>query len=198
MHPLPTVWPEGLVFWVVFLWAFLPEFTILRKGQQALRATPLPQDRRSMQIIVVGMRLGMLIAFAVAFQKRFAIAGVGRAAAYWGGTALLFLGSLLRRHCWRVLGRYFTGNVQTVDRQPVIDTGAYAFVRHPSYTAGVMMLVGIGLALGNWLSAAVGFLSSAAVYTYRVRVEERALVSALGAPYVEFMRTRKRFVPYVF
>ena len=151
-----------------------------------------------MQVIVLGMWLGLLIAFPIAFQRRFAITGTARVVAYWGGTALLFAGSLLRRHCWRMLGRYFTGNVQTVDRQPVIDKGAYAYVRHPSYTAGVMMFVGIGFALGNWLSVAVTFLSAAAVYTYRVRVEERALISALGAPYLEFMRTRKRFVPYLF
>jgi protein-S-isoprenylcysteine O-methyltransferase Ste14 len=198
MHPLPAVWPQGLVFWVVYVWAFTPEFGILRKGQQADRAAPQSQDSRSMQVIALGMWLGLLIAFAIAFQPRFAITGTARVVAYWGGTALLMAGSLLRRHCWRVLGRYFTGNVQTVDRQPVIDRGAYAFVRHPSYTAGVMMFVGIGFALGNWLSVAITFLSAAAVYTYRVRVEERALVAALGAPYVEFMRTRKRFVPYVF
>jgi protein-S-isoprenylcysteine O-methyltransferase Ste14 len=61
-----------------------------------------------------------------------------------------------------------------------------------------MMFTGIGLALGNWLSVAITFLSAALVYTYRVRVEERALAAALGAPYVEFMKTRKRFLPFVF
>lgn len=199
MKPPPWEWPQGLVFWAVYVWAFFPEFGIIRKGQRADRAAATgSQDSRSMQVIIVGMWLGLLVAFPIAFQRRFAITGVARAAGYWGGTALVFLGSLLRRHCWRMLGRYFTGNVQTVDQQPVIEKGAYAFVRHPSYTAGLMMFVGIGLALGNWLSVAVTFLSAAAVYTYRVRIEERALVSALGAPYVEFMRTRKRFVPYVF
>jgi protein-S-isoprenylcysteine O-methyltransferase Ste14 len=62
----------------------------------------------------------------------------------------------------------------------------------------VMMFSGIGLALGNWLSLAITFLSAAAVYAYRVRVEERALVAALGVPYVDFMKTRKRFVPFLF
>jgi protein-S-isoprenylcysteine O-methyltransferase len=198
MKPPPWVWPQGLFFWAVYIWAFIPEFMILRKGHEANRAGSRSQDSRSMQIIVIGMWIGLLIAFPVAFQRRFAITGPARAAAYWGGTALLFAGGLLRRHCWRMLGRYFTGNVQTVEHQPVVNRGAYAFVRHPSYTAGTMMFVGIGLALGNWASAAVTFISAAAVYTYRVRVEERALVNALGAPYVEFMRTRKRFVPYLF
>jgi protein-S-isoprenylcysteine O-methyltransferase Ste14 len=198
MKPLPFVWPQGLAFWVVYVWAFAPEFGIIRRASQASRAAPRSQDSRSMQVIILGMWIGLFIAFPIAFRPRFAIVGTGRTVAYWGGTALLVAGSLLRRHCWRTLGRFFTGNVQTVADQRVIDTGAYAYVRHPSYTAGVMMFTGIGFALGNWLSVLITFLSAALVYTYRVRVEERALVAALGAPYVEYMKTRKRFIPFVF
>jgi protein-S-isoprenylcysteine O-methyltransferase Ste14 len=33
---------------------------------------------------------------------------------------------------------------------------------------------------------------------YRVRVEERALVEALGQPYVEYRRHTKRFIPFIF
>ncbi len=197
MRPLPFVWPQSLAFWVIYVWAFAPEFGIIRRAQKSAGAAG-SQDSRSMQVIILGMWIGLFVAFPIAFWRPFAITGVARPVAYWGGTALLFAGSLLRRHCWRMLGTYFTGNVQTVDRQPVIDRGAYAYVRHPSYTAGVMMFCGIGFALGNWLSVAITFFSAAAVYTYRVRVEERTLAAALGAPYVEFMRTRKRFVPFLF
>ena len=198
MRPLPFIWPFALLFWAVYIWAFAPEFGIIRRGQKADRAAATSQDSKSMQVIILGMWVGLLVAFPVAFQPHFAITGSARTVAYWGGTALILAGSLLRRHCWRMLGSYFTGNVQTVDRQPVIDKGAYAYVRHPSYTAGMMMFGGIGLALGNWLSVAITLFSAAAVYAYRVRVEERALVTALGAPYEEFMRTRKRFVPFLF
>jgi protein-S-isoprenylcysteine O-methyltransferase Ste14 len=198
MKPLPFIWPQGIAFWAAYIWAFAPEFGIIRRASQTSRTAPRSQDSRSMQVIILGMWIGLFIAFPIAFRPRFAITGPARLVAYWGGTALLVAGSLLRRHCWRMLGSYFTGNVQTVENQRVIDKGAYAYVRHPSYTAGMMMFTGIGFALGNWLSVAITFLSAALVYTYRVRVEERALVAALGAPYVEFMKTRKRFVPFVF
>jgi len=198
MKPLPFIWPQALVFWIVYVWAFVPEFGIIRRASQGSRTTPGSQDSRSMQVIILGMWIGLFIAYPIAFRPRFAITGPAKVIAYCGGTALLLAGSLLRRHCWRMLGSYFTGNVQTVAEQRVIDRGAYAYVRHPSYTAGVMMFTGIGLALGNWLSVAITFLSAALVYTYRVRVEERALAAALGAPYVEFMKTRKRFLPFVF
>jgi protein-S-isoprenylcysteine O-methyltransferase Ste14 len=39
---------------------------------------------------------------------------------------------------------------------------------------------------------------SLAVYRYRMAVEERALLTVLGEPYREFLRHRKRLIPYVY
>ena len=199
LTPLPFTWPYALVFWVVYIWAFLPEFGIVIRGARANRAAGGAQDGRSMQVIILGMWVGLLAAFPLARIPRFVFAPeAARVAAFWGGTLLLVAGSLLRRHCFRMLGTYFTGNVQTVAGQSVIERGAYGYVRHPSYTAGIMMFVGIGLALGSWLSTIITFVASAGVYIYRVGVEERALAEALGEPYLDYMKQRKRFVPYLF
>jgi protein-S-isoprenylcysteine O-methyltransferase Ste14 len=70
-------------------------------------------------------------------------------------------------------------------------------VRHPSYTGGILMFAGIGVALANWASLAILIIVSVAVYSYRIAVEEKALLAAIGEPYAAFMRTRKRFIPYV-
>jgi len=34
-------------------------------------------------------------------------------------------------------------------------------------------------------------------YAYRVVIEERVLLDAIGEPYRAYMRGRKRFIPYV-
>ena len=60
-----------------------------------------------------------------------------------------------------------------------------------------MMFAAIGVALANWASIAVMTLVPIAVYSYRVKVEERALLASLGEPYRVFVQTRKRFVPFV-
>jgi protein-S-isoprenylcysteine O-methyltransferase Ste14 len=70
-------------------------------------------------------------------------------------------------------------------------------VRHPSYTGGILMFTGIGVALANWASLAILVIVSVAVYSYRIAVEEKALLGAIGEPYAAFMRTRKRLIPYV-
>jgi protein-S-isoprenylcysteine O-methyltransferase Ste14 len=33
---------------------------------------------------------------------------------------------------------------------------------------------------------------------YRIAVEERTLLAVLGEPYREFMRTRRRLIPFIF
>src|SRR5262249_12529766 len=121
-----------------------------------------------------------------------------RVEVFWAGLALLVCGSLLRRHCFRVLGKFFTGAVAVQSDHAVVNRGAYRWVRHPSYTAGIAMFAAIGLTLGNWVSVAVMVLEPIAVYAYRVRVEERVLLASLGEPYRAYMlQTRKRFVPFL-
>ena len=145
----------------------------------------------------------ILLAGWIAFPLAFYIPGTGRFnlahAKVWffTGLAVLISGSLLRRYCWRVLGRYFTGNVKIQEGQTVIQEGPYRWVRHPSYTGGMMMYFGSGLTLANWLSASILLAASAAGYLYRVHVEEKALLTAMGESYHRYMQRTKRFVPFV-
>lgn len=76
-------------------------------------------------------------------------------------------------------------------------TGAYAIVGHPSYSAGILMNFGM-VALGSWGSTTVLVLAAFAVYRYHIAVEERALLRAVGKPYLEFRQTRRRLIPYIY
>lgn len=197
VRPLPFVWPVNLAFWVVFVWAFLPEFALVRRARTSVKQAD-SRDAGSMKVIIVGNQIASMLAFALAGLSATAIGAAWRYPLYWTGTAMIAAGSLLRRHCWRMLGEHFTGDVKARAGQPVVDRGAYRWVRHPSYTAGLVMFLGVGLALGNWLSVALTLGAGVVVYTYRVRVEERALLSAIGEPYRRFLATRKRFIPFLF
>jgi protein-S-isoprenylcysteine O-methyltransferase Ste14 len=150
-----------------------------------------------MKVIVIGNQLATFGAFWVSGFGPTAAPDTWRLPIFWIGLAVLVSGSLLRRYCWRLLGQFFTGDVSVRPDQPVIDVGPYRWVRHPSYTGGILMFGGAGLALGNWLSLTLLLGFTMAAYAYRVRVEERALLAAIGEPYRRFMETRKRFIPFV-
>jgi protein-S-isoprenylcysteine O-methyltransferase len=190
------LWPYGLVFWAVFVWAFLPELILVSRARPGAES-PASKDAGSLRLIVRGMWVALFAAFPLSLVDAARMPESLDAITLWSGTALLIGGSVLRRVCWRTLGRYFTGNVQVRSDQPVIDHGPYRFVRHPSYTGGMMMFAGVGLAFSNWLSLVALVVTSIAVYAYRVAVEERTLLEAIGPAYREYMKRTTRFIPFV-
>ena len=194
MRPLPFVWPYALIFWAVFIWAYVPELRIVRRAQRAQGST----DAKSLQVIMRGQGLANALAFLLAFRPELRFAPAHQPTVFFVGVAVMIAGSLLRRHCWRMLGASFTGDVRARADQEVVTRGAYRILRHPSYTAGIVLNAGVGLALGSWASALLMAIASFAVYTYRIGVEERALVATIGEPYRRFMAARKRLIPFVY
>lgn len=193
--PLPFTWPYFLVFWPIYVWVFIPELRII--GRAPL-ITPNPaEDRGSLQVVLVGFSVAIFAAFLLSFVIHQATLPGKRSVWFFIGVLTLISGSLLRRHCFRVLGTFFTGAVTIQAGHRVIESGAYRWVRHPSYSAALLIILGIALSLGNWLSVVVSFVIAFLAYSYRAHVEEQALLSSLGAPYAQFMAARKRFIPFI-
>ena len=63
--------------------------------------------------------------------------------------------------------------------------------------AGLLVMVGIGLLLANWLSVLALAVAVVAGMSYRIAVEERTLVATLGQPYENYRSGRKRLIPLV-
>jgi protein-S-isoprenylcysteine O-methyltransferase Ste14 len=193
IKPLAFVSPYAWLFWAIFLFVYLPEFRLVARS----KPEPGQATDRSMALILITGWIGFPLAFIVSNWPKFILVR-GQKIWFAAGLLLMLLGSWLRRHCFRVLGKYFTGNIKVVDGQTVIQEGAYRWVRHPSYAGGMLMYLGSGLALTNWLSALVIVLFGGLGYAYRVRFEERALEASLGESYREYMQRTKRFVPFIF
>ena len=71
-------------------------------------------------------------------------------------------------------------------------------MRHPSYTGGLTTFIGLGLALANWLSLLGLMVMIVTVYIYRMNVEEKVLIVALGDEYLEYSRQTKRLIPGIY
>jgi len=193
--PLPFTWPWALVFWVVNTWVYTPEFRLIGRS---VGGNPVPaEDRGSMRVLIVGYFFALFAAFLLPFLAPGAALPGDSRIWFVTGLVLLIAGSALRRHCFRVLGAFFTGAVTIQAGHRVVDTGAYRWVRHPGYSAGLLIVLGTAVACGNWLGTAVAFVLAFAGYLYRARIEEQALLAALGEPYARFMATRRRFIPFV-
>jgi protein-S-isoprenylcysteine O-methyltransferase len=113
------------------------------------------------------------------------------------GTLLAYAGIALRLWAVFTLGRFFRRIVLIQDDHRVITDGPYRFVRHPSYAAVFLTEIGIGLALGNFLSIAICAAVPPLGLRTRIRVEERALEDSLSDEYRDYAAQTKRLVPGV-
>jgi protein-S-isoprenylcysteine O-methyltransferase len=114
------------------------------------------------------------------------------------GVLLFVAGLAIRWYAIMYLGRFFTVNVAIAGDHKLVDGGPYRYVRHPSYSGGLMALAGLGLCLGNWAGIALATIPSLLAFLWRMRVEEAALQQGLGAPYRAYMDRTKRLIPGVY
>ena len=195
MRPLAYVYPFAIIFWIAFLWAFGREAMIIRRATSATASGGAPDDAGSLRVVSLTQAVGFASAFILAW------APWGRypnpAAAFWVGMAMFIAGAVLRRLCFRALGASFTGEVRVRPDQRVVAVGPYRWARHPSYTAGMLMITGVATALGSWVGSVIGLTLAVVGYVYRVRVEERAMTATLGDAYREYAAGTKRFIPFL-
>lgn len=82
--------------------------------------------------------------------------------------------------------------------QQVVQHGPYKLIRHPSYTGALVVVIGLGLMIGNWVSLCALATCLFLGLLYRISVEERELRLHLGQPYEEYMQRTKRLIPFLF
>ncbi len=119
------------------------------------------------------------------------------AVAFATGMVVLLAGLVLRGWSFKALGQYFTHTVMVSSDQPVIASGPYRVLRHPSYTGVILAAIGIGLASANWADLAGLLLLTLTALLWRIRIEEAALLATLGDRYRAYAAQHKRLVPLV-
>lgn len=186
MIPKTVLW-IGVAFYPVSEIAL----SIFKRSKTAARES---QDQGSMRLIWIAVTLGVVAAVAVQrvpFTRLNWPDRIVRPVAL----ALLLAGLAIRWWAIITLGRYFTTNVATQRQQPVVQAGPYRFVRHPSYSGALIAFLGIGLFMSDWLSIVVLLLPITFAIFNRIRIEERALLAALGAPYANYCARVRRLIP---
>ena len=91
---------------------------------------------------------------------------------------------------------YLSRTVKVEEGQTVISTGLYGIVRHPMYTASILMFLSIPLVMGSWY-ALIPFAFYPALMVVRVLDEEKLLTAELSG-YEEYKRKVKyRMIPFI-
>ncbi|WP_431682747.1 methyltransferase family protein [Kitasatospora sp. KL5] len=107
--------------------------------------------------------------------------------------AALYAGGIgLRLLAIRTLGRFYSHYVIRRDDESIVRTGPYRLIRHPAYAGMLTAHVGLVLFFLNWIAVLL-LAALAAVLAWRIRVEERALLTIPA--YRDYAVGHARLVP---
>jgi protein-S-isoprenylcysteine O-methyltransferase Ste14 len=187
-----------LGFWVyvaIFAAVLVASFALLDPG--LLRERMRPGGQRP----PLALRL-----FTLVLLLHWIVAGLDRGRFHWSDTVppwlqavgLLALIAGYGLAFWAMtVNRFFSSvvRIQTDRGHVVVTSGPYAAIRHPGYTAGIVIMVASGIALGSWVSALVLIILSVPFLLYRVVTEDRVLLAELPGYSDYAARVRWRLFP---
>lgn len=113
----------------------------------------------------------------------------------WTATAIFLLGyamfaEVTRENAW------LSRTIEVHEGQQVVDTGLYGVVRHPMYTATLLMFLAMPVVLGSLVSLVL-FLPYPVLIAARIKNEEEVLERELRG-YTDYKRRVKyRMIPFV-
>ena len=144
--------------------------------------------------------------FSLVLFVHWIVAGLDRGRFHWSddvpgwlqGICLITVAAGYALALWAMrVNRFFSSviRIQTDRGQHVVTTGPYAFVRHPGYTAGILIIAASGPALGSWLAAALVVTLSLPFLLHRAITEDQFLQVELAGYSDYAARVRWRLLP---
>lgn len=95
------------------------------------------------------------------------------------------------------LGTNWSLTAKIMDGHKLVTSGVYGLVRHPIYTAMMLLLLAQLLIFSNWLFALVALSSFLAGTMIRIREEERLLREAFGDQYQQYASRVPALIPFL-
>lgn len=91
---------------------------------------------------------------------------------------------------------YLSRTIELQEEQKLIDSGLYGVIRHPMYTATILMFVSMPIILGSLWSLIV-FAIYPILMVLRIKNEEQVLAAGLKG-YSDYQkRVRYRLIPWI-
>jgi protein-S-isoprenylcysteine O-methyltransferase len=169
-----------------------------RRGPHALSLEAGRFDRRTTRLLGLAFVAGILTLLVAPVLNAYRVGTLAYDSIGWAGVGLMAGAIGLRYWAGRVLGRFYTRTLRVADDQGLVEHGPYRMIRHPGYSADLLMWIGGGLATVNWVAAVFLLLVMLGSYLYRIRCEEAMLLATLGTRYQSYRERTWRLVPFVY
>jgi protein-S-isoprenylcysteine O-methyltransferase Ste14 len=177
------------------IWVAVEIGLVIRDKARGKGKTTGDKGTRSFNFIAIG--LGILSAAILSGTQKFIFPGGKTPVVFFVGMAIILVGMSLRYWAVATLGGSFRTTIETDPDQKVVSGGPYQLIRHPSYSGWLLVCLGYGIAVQNWLSLMAAVLLPLVALLYRIQVEEKVLVASLGSAYGEYQKKTKRLIPWI-
>ena len=189
-------WQGWLMMGCLFVPMFVAGLILMVKNPNLLRKRLNAKEEEKEQKAVVALSGGMFVA-------AFVVAGLNWRFqwmllpewAVWLAAALFLFGYVLYGIVLRE-NTYLSRTIEVQEDQKVIDTGLYGIVRHPMYTATILLFLSMPLVLASPIAFLIMLLYIPLIAT-RIRNEEAVLEEGLKG-YREYkQRVKYKVIPYI-
>ena len=188
---------NGWIFMgILFIPMFLAGIIMMIKNPSLLKSRLDSKEKEKTQSIVIKLSgLMFIIGFVLAgLDFRFKWFEIPQLVSYIASVTLL-LGYIM----WGVVlkqNTYVARTIKVEENQKVVDTGLYGVVRHPMYTASIILFLSIPLVLGSLIALGV-FIFYPILIIARILNEEKVLENELQG-YKEYKKKVKyRLIPFI-
>ena len=116
----------------------------------------------------------------------------------WLGVAFASLGFVLLQWSQTTLGSNWSDQPRIIEGQQLIKHGPYRWIRHPIYTAFILILGPSFLISANWLVGGFWIIMISIEIYNRVNYEEVAMITSFGDEYLSYKDQTGRLIPRLF
>ena len=189
-------WNAWLLMGILFIPMFLAGIVLMFKNPDLLKKRLNAKEKEAEQSLVIKLSGLMFVLGFVAAGLNFRLQWIVLPEwVSWAATVAFLLSYLLYAEVLRE-NTYLSRTIEVQENQKVIDTGLYGIVRHPMYSATIILFLSMPLVLGSLISFVV-FLAYPIIISKRIRNEEKVLEEGLTG-YAEYKKKVKyRVIPFL-
>lgn len=189
-------WNAWLLMGILFVPMFFAGIVMMFKNPDLLRKRLNAKEKEAEQSLVIKLSGLMFILGFVAAGLNFRFRWIVLPEwVSWAAAVVFLLSYLLFAEVLRE-NTYLSRTVEVQENQTVVDTGLYGIVRHPMYSASIVLFLSMPLVLGSLISFVV-FLIYPVIISKRIRNEEDVLEREL-AGYAKYKKKVKyKVIPFI-
>ena len=193
-----SAWSDGLPPGSVLVLVIVVIMAVIR-GAYMASSPPVASRKREgrekllVQFVVAGMMYLPAIAIATPLLSIAAYANP-----VWLVVLCVILATFGIWLFWRShagLGRNWSPVVELRENQGLATNGGYARVRHPMYSAILLITAAQAAFIGNWIAGPAGLITVTILYIDRVGAEDKMMAQRFGTDWTRYVARTGRLLP---